>query len=60
MFRYFAEKTGQIDLTHKPKGLVVLGLTIAQTGEIKDVVLLKSLDPELDSLALNAAKKMPA
>lgn len=60
LFQYLADKTENVDLRDKPAGLVILRFTISKTGEIQNITVLKGLHTELDQIALNAVKKMPA
>jgi len=41
-------------------GRVILGFIIERTGEVTDLQVLKSLNPECDAAALEALQKMPA
>ncbi len=43
----------------KAEGKVYVEFIISETGEVKDIKVLKSLNKEMDDLAVNAIKKMP-
>lgn len=43
----------------KSEGKVYVEIFISETGEVKNVIVLKSLNKEMDEISVNAIKKMP-
>lgn len=59
MLQFLQEQLNEINLDNKPEGISILTIVVTKAGEIKDITVVKSLEPTLDAAAIEAVKKMP-
>lgn len=59
MLLFLQEQLKDVDLKDKPEGLTVITIVVTKAGAIKDIQVIKSLEPSLDQAAIEAIKKMP-
>ena len=59
LFQFLANNLKEVDLKDKPEGLTILQFIVTKAGAIKDITVIKSLEPSLDQAAIEAIKKMP-
>jgi len=59
MLLFLQEQLKEVDFKDKPEGVAVLSIVVTKEGLIKDIQVIRSLEPSLDQAAIEAIKKMP-
>jgi protein TonB len=59
LLKFLGEHLPFVSMIGKPEGFSILQFVVTETGEIKDISVLRSLHPTLDSAAIQAVKAMP-
>jgi TonB family protein len=59
LLQFLVDNLKEVDLKHKPEGLSIIQFIVTKEGTIKDIEVIRSLEPTLDQAAIEAIKKMP-
>jgi TonB family protein len=59
MFKYLKERIPYPESKENPEGLAVISFLVTKTGEIKEILILKSTEPAFDSAVVKAVNEMP-
>ncbi len=59
LMKFLFSKIQNTDMANKPEGVVILQFVVTETGKIENIMVLRSLEPTLDSTAIKAVEAMP-